>query len=164
MDMNGTGSTGNASRKRPIIGIAAIVVIIAAGTAWWMYQTRETSKEIVPGQTLVTAQPGNIVRKFPEELILEDGPEVLKSYRIEYSEGNVTQPFARYVSQKPFSENVQLFSQYFKDHEWEMYHMGSAAETPMTSFYGRKGRAQANVVIKQADGQVEVSIAYVLKP
>lgn len=149
-----------------LIAIIVAVIVIVGGIAWWFYGSQkgsgETSQEIAPGQTLVTAAAGKVVQKFPAELILENSPEVLKSYRIEYSAGNTSQPFVRYVSGKSFAENVALFTKYFQDNQWEMLRLGDVAESPATFFEGAKNGNEANVILKEDAGRVEVSIAYTL--
>jgi hypothetical protein len=160
----GTGPAGFSSKKWIIIAAISVAVIVIAAATWWLYDDsrRETTQEIAPGQTLVSAREGRIVSRFPGELILENSPEVLSSYRIEYANDNISLPFVRYVSGMSFAENVELFANYFIDNEWEMLRVGDVEEAPATFFYGAKDNSEVNVIVSEADDRVEVSISYAL--
>jgi hypothetical protein len=144
--------------------IALVLLLVIGGIAWWMYATREEAQEIASGQTMYTPQEGRVVAKFPGELILEDGPQIVKSYRIEYTGDSVSHPFVRYASGKSFAENVDLFTKFFQGGGWETLRWGNVAETPATFFQSAKSGNEVNVILKEEEGKVEVSIAYTLNP
>ena len=152
------------SQRAWIAGLALIaaVVIIAAG--WGLYQrglSGETSREIAPGQTLVTAPEGDVVSNFPQEFILEKDPEVAKSYRIEYAAGNVSQPFLRYQSRWNMAENVAAFRDHLRQGGWAVIRAGDPEERPATFFNAARENKEVNIILFEGgDGTVSVSIAY----
>jgi hypothetical protein len=145
------------------VGIALAVIIIAA-LAWWFFanpQARETREEIGPGQTLVTAEAGRIVSGFPQELLMESDPQVVKSYRIEYADDNVNQPFLRYESEWNLAENVAAFRDSLRAGAWAVSRAGDATERPETFFQAIRDNETVNIIISEdGDGSVIVSIAY----
>src|SRR5688572_22854490 len=98
----------NPSHKKLMLWIVVAIVgaIVIGGIVWWISSDRgETSQEIAPGQTLFTPKAGEIVSGFPRDLIQEKDFSVVQSYRIEYANDNVSQPFVKYNSKWNMEEN-----------------------------------------------------------
>lgn len=153
-----------AMRRKLVVIIIGVVVIIAAAVGWWMYKNREISTEIAPGQTLVTAQQGNIVSEFPRELIIEEGIAVSESYRIEYAEGGVGQPVAVYDSKLTMAENFTAFRAYLEDNGWRIRNESAPDGSSVAFIYAVTDDADVNVTLEpMPDGKARVSISYVAK-
>ena len=148
-----------ATRRKLVVAIIVLVVIAGASGAWWAYKNRETSRELEPGQTLVTAQTGNIVSEFPKELILEKDVAISNSYRIDYTAGNVDQPVAVYDSKLTMAENMTAFRAYFEENGWRISNEGDSTQL-VTAIIAAKESARVNVTLSLSDGKVQVIIAY----
>lgn len=155
----------NNKNKFILLGVVVLVVAAAvAGGAWWWMGNREVVSEIAPGETLITAQTGNVVSEFPKELILEEGAALAASYRVDYSSTGVAQPVAIYDSKLTLENNLTAFRAYFAQNGWNLAQEGDAAQLPVTFIYARNDKADANVTFESAeDGKVRVTIAYFVK-
>jgi hypothetical protein len=151
--------------SRPSRAPAAVVAIVAVlavaiGLAFYSSRHRETSKEIAPGETLVTAPSGTVVGGFPKELILEPSASAAKSYRIDYASGSIAQPVLAYPSGKSLKDNFAAFKDYFAKSGWTLTGESLSSAGPVAFLYAVTGNASANVTIQDVRGKVTVTIAY----
>lgn len=153
-----------AMRRKLVVIVIGAVVVIAAAVGWWMYKNRETSREIAPGQTLVTAQQGNIVSEFPKELIIEKDVAISNSYRIDYADGGMDQPVAVYDSKLTVDENFAAFRAYFEENGWRIRNEIAPSGSSVAFLYAVTDDADVNVTFEPTeDGKARVNISYVAK-
>ena len=143
-----------------IIGI--IIIVIAAGLAYWFTQSEKTT-EVAPNQTVTTAADGKTVSNFPDELMLEQDAAIKQSFSLADKSTGVNQPVVQYVSKRSLSENVVAYRNYLANNGWAISHEANPAENPTYFYASNKDGAQLNITFVESAGQVSVSIAYANK-
>lgn len=145
-------------RFSPLIVLALIIIVL--GSVWYFWFVREKNRtEIAPGETLVTAPTGKVIRGFPDFLLIEPDMTVESSYRIDYE--NVSQPTVAYVSAKTIHDNVVAFRNYLEANGWDIVYAADEYQLPITFFYATRGMESVNITLEtRKDSPVNVSIAY----
>jgi len=146
---------GNGVTKKLLIGVVVVLVVVLG---YFAFRGTGGVEVVAPGVEKRTAPEGGLVAGFPPELILEDGVELFESYSLSYTNDNVNQPAARYVSKLTLRENADMFRDYLEENGWTIV---KEQDSPGVSLiYGTKGETSVNVTfVERAEG-VEVNIGY----
>ena len=148
---------------KSVISIVIIFVVLAAFALWLTTLNTETITRDENGNIVRTAPEGELVRNFPQGLLLEEGAPIDLSYSISYGGEETTLPFARYTSNKSYSENISEFRRTLKSEGWVILQDADDKVLPTTNIYAQKEGTDVNVIFTQKENEVEIQIAYSAK-
>lgn len=159
-------SSGKKSKTLFYVIIAIVVLLVI----YWLFtldfagrEPGETVSEIAPGETLRTAQEGELISGFPASFILEEGVVANESYSINYSESQVDQPVVTYASALTLDQNIDLYGSYLRNNGWNLTHEATTDEAPVTFYYAKKANRDVNITFNAQEEGVEVTIALAIR-
>lgn len=152
------------TRKGPakLLSIVVVIALIVVGVYFYQNYTggkAEIVETLDTGDILTKASGKELVRSFPEELILDKNAIVSESYSINYVNDDINMPVASFESKFSYPEAVAKYGEYIQANGWQVVHAADSAEN-VTFWYGKRDTEDLNVTFENREGKTFISIAY----
>jgi hypothetical protein len=139
-----------------VIGIVAIIVIVLVSLFWFL-----PKKAGAPGIPLF-APDGQVVAGFPQDLLLDSGGSITKSYSIPNG-ATTSQYTVEWISSSSPSSLLAGYLIYFSGNGWRIINQSSDAG-PVQSVYAASASGTANLSITSQGFGSDAVLSYVPAP
>lgn len=148
-----------------IFGICVLIIAVLLVTNGFKKSGIDNSQSIVTNiviPDIVRANPKEVVKGFPEKLVLNSKTEIVGSYSATYPGSSAAQFTVEFVSSKNPKVNYDFYTKWATDNGWQI--INSSQSDLISSLYLKKAAEAINITIRSSvkiTGGSSIVISYV---